>query len=911
VLIGRERECARLDELLDDARHGRSRALVLRGDPGIGKTALLEYAIGRAEGVRVLRAVGIESESALAFSGLHQLLRPVLGALDQVPEAAAEALSRSLALAEPGEVNPFLAYAGALQLLAEAAETEPVLAVIDDAHWLDPASTEAITFAARRLEAEAIAILFAVREGEPTRLDPRGIAELRVEGLSAESARELLAGADDGSIATAVAGRLVAATRGNPLALVEIPGTLSEGQRAGTDPLDDPLPVGEAVERAFLSRARSLTPRAREALLVAAASDTGDLAPIARACGGSAAAIDEAERAGLVEVRGEELSFRHPLVRSAVYSAAPAGARRQAHAALAAAFGSEDADRRAWHLGAATIGPDEAAAATLEEAAERARARGGMAAEARLLERSASLTSDPEKRASRLGQAGWAALLAGWSDESLALLEQGLQLVEDPVTRADLHDSLAYVGWSQGSLGEHADTYIAEAERVQEADPIRAAKLLWHATDEFSVRFETDRMRELAERAWSLAAGGDEEQIAHALSCRAWAALYEGDRAQGIAFARRGAEIVGEHGELSGGGGALLLDFAECLANLEEYRLAARLLENALPRFRERGLWVALTAALVVLSGLEVRRGRLERATAAGTEAVLRAKELDLARQVSWALATLSLAESALGRDDECLAHAEEAIEASRGPAELEIETHALEALGRLELGKGRARESLAHLERARELAGGVGGGTAYLQWRPDLIEAYVRTKRRSEAASELAAFKGFESTGLGPWATAAIARCRGLLADEEAFDDAFAEALDLCTDSVSPLERARTELVYGERLRRAGRRLDCRAQLRAALAGFERLGAAAWAERAREELRASGETARKRDPALVDELTPRELEIALQVADGGTNREVAARLFLSPKTVELHLGRVYRKLGIRSRTELARLMPR
>ena len=415
-------------ELLDDVQNGQSRALVLRGDPGIGKTALLEYATERAEGFRVLRAVGIESESKLAFSGLHQLLLPVLGELDQVPEAAAEALSRSLALAAPGEVNPFLAYAAVLQLLAAAAEREPILAVVDDAHWLDPASAEAITFVARRLEAESVALLFAVREGEATRLDTRGIPDLRVEGLSAEAAHELLSGTDGGSIAAGVAGRLVDATAGNPLALLEIPRTLSDAQRYGKEPLDDPIAVGESVERAFLSRARSLSPEAGEALLVAAASDTGDLAAIARACGGSAAPLDEAEVAGLVKARGGELSFRHPLVRSAVYSAATAGARREAHLALAEAFGAEDADRRAWHLGAATVGPDDEVAAALEDAADRARDRGGAGAEARLLERSATLTRDAGLRASRLARAGWAAFSAGWSDESLALVEQGLEL---------------------------------------------------------------------------------------------------------------------------------------------------------------------------------------------------------------------------------------------------------------------------------------------------------------------------------------------------------------------------------------------------------------------------------------------------------------------------------------------------
>jgi DNA-binding CsgD family transcriptional regulator len=909
MLLGRERECARLAELLDEARHGHSRALVLRGDPGIGKTALLQYAIEGADGFRVLRAVGIESESKLAFSGLHQLLLPVLWALDQVPEAAAEALSRSLALAAPGDVNPFLAYAGGLQLLAAAAEREPILAVIDDAHWLDPASAEAITFAARRLEAESVAVLLAVREGEATRLDTRGIPDLWVEGLGAEAAHELLSGTDGGSIVAGVAGRLVAATAGNPLALVEIPPMLSEAQRAGTEPLDDPLTVGESVERAFLSRARSLSPEAGDALLVAAASDTGDLAAIARACGGTAASLDEAEAAGLVQARRGELSFRHPLVRSAVYSAAAAGARREAHLALAEAFGAEDADRRAWHLGAAAVGPDDEVAAALEDAADRARHRGGAGAEARLLERSATLTRDAGLRASRLARAAWAAFSAGWSDESLALVEQGLELVQDPLTRADLYDMLGYLSYAQASLDEKYETFIAEAESVQEVDALRAVRLLYHPFSELGLRFENDRHRQLVERIWSLVDGGDEEQISFGLTARAWQAVLDDQLSQGIDLARRATAIVDAREEMTVGRAGLLIDCADLLITLEQYGEARRLLEQTIPTYRSGGLLVALEASLEVLSELELNTGRLERATAAAAEALERARELNLSRHVEWALVCSAEVEAVLGRIDDCRTHSAEAV-ATRAPDDEVIEAYACDALGRLELGAGRAEESIPSLERVRELAGGSAGGSPALRWRPDLIEAYVRTKRLPEAAAELAAFERFEATGLGPWATATLARCRALLADESVFDDGFAEALSLFTDSVSPFERARTGLVYGERLRRVGRRLDSREQLRAALGEFERLGASPWAERAREELRASGETARKRDPALVDQLTPRELEIALQVADGGTNKEVAARLFLSPKTVELHLSRVYRKLGIRSRTELARLMP-
>jgi DNA-binding CsgD family transcriptional regulator len=437
---------------------------------------------------------------------------------------------------------------------------------------------------------------------------------------------------------------------------------------------------------------------------------------------------------------------------------------------------------------------------------------------------------------------------------------------------------------------------------VQEVDPLRAVKILFHASAELGLRFEIERHRRLVERIWSLVEGGDDEQISYGLAARAWQAVLDGDLSQGIELARRGAAIVHPYG--------LLIEYADTLTTLEQYEMAGRLLERAIPVYRTRGLLVPLVPSLEVLSELELNTGRLERATAAATEALERARELDLSRHVAWSLVCSAAIEAVLGRVADCRAHTAEAL-ATRGPGDVEIEAYALDALGRLELGAARAQEAIPALERVRELIGGAGGATPFVRWRPDLIEAYVRTKRVTEAEDELATFEKFEDTGLGPWATATLARCRALLADEGVLDDRFSEALGRCTDSVSPFERARTELVYGERLRRAGRRLDSREQLRAALGEFERLGASSWAERTREELRASGETAHRRDPAVVDELTPRELEIALQVADGGTNKEVAARLFLSPKTVELHLGRVYRKLGIRSRTELARLMPR
>jgi AAA ATPase domain len=348
MLVGRHPERARIDSLLADARAGRSGAILLIGEAGVGKTALLDHAAGAAPGMGVLSAIGIESEASLAFSGLMQLVRPVLGALEHVADEQRAALERALGLGQAGDRELFLAYAGALSLLAAAAEEEPILCLVDDAHWLDTSSAEALGFVARRIAAERIAIVFAMRPQEGRGLDPRGIEELSVEGLDREAAIELL-GSAAAPVAPAVAQRLIAATGGNPLALLEVPGLLSEEQRSGREPLDDPLPAGASVERAFLTRASELSEAARWALLVAAASETGELDLIIPAAGeGAQAALDEAERAGLVHVRGAELSFRHPLVRSAVYSNAPAGERRGAHAALAAAAG--DPARRAWHL---------------------------------------------------------------------------------------------------------------------------------------------------------------------------------------------------------------------------------------------------------------------------------------------------------------------------------------------------------------------------------------------------------------------------------------------------------------------------------------------------------------------------------------------------------------------------------
>ncbi|HEY6653425.1 MAG TPA: AAA family ATPase [Solirubrobacterales bacterium] len=904
MLFGRAQENARLDALLASARQGRSGALVIRGEAGIGKTALLDFAASRAEGFSVLRATGIEAESSLAFSGLLQLARPILDSLDEVVSAQAEALRRALGL-DHGEADPFLAYSGMLHLLAAASEESPLLCVVDDAHWLDPASAQALTFAARRLEADRVVVLMAVRRGEDGNLDTRGIDGIELGGLDDVAARELL-DRNAGSLAPPVASRLIATTGGNPLALVEVPPVLSEGQRAGREPLEDPLPVGESVERAFLMKAGGLSAEARRVLLLAAASDADDLAPVARAAGPAGSALDEAEAAGLVRVRGERLVFRHPLVRSAIYSAATAGERRAAHAALAEALGEEDADRRAWHLSAAVIGPDAAIAATLEEAAGRAHQRGGLAAEARLLERSAMLTPDPGERVPRLLRAGIAAHGAGLSEQAMALLEDGLALVDEPQARADLHEARAYVLRAQGRLAECVETCLAEADRVEPFDPVRAARLLCPVFEFTMEHFEMDRIRELGVRMRRLLASCDGRRALPALAQLTWLDVLDARPAEALRAARQGARFELERSRIS----ESAVDFAECLVFLERYSEGRRLLEAAVSDFRRRGAVVDLIRALDALIALELRSGSTARASVAGNEGLQLSVESGLEYWEAWSLARLASVEAVLGRETEGRAHATRSAELASRVGDRESESHAYDALGRLELGLGNTPAAIRALERAAELLAPV-EYTNYVLWPPDLVEAYVRAGRRADAERLDERFTALAARSGTAWASASAARCHALLAAEEEFGAAYAEAVRLArAEAVSAFERARTELLWGERLRRSGHRIEAREQLRLALEEFDRIGAASWADRAREELRASGETARPRDPSLIDRLTPRELEIAIQAADGLTNKEIGARLFLSPKTVELHLGRVYRKLEVRSRTELVRAIP-
>jgi DNA-binding CsgD family transcriptional regulator len=908
-LIGREAETTRIAALLSDAQRGRSRALLVRGEAGIGKSSLLRYAIGQAGGMIVLRARGVESESELAFAALGDLFRPVLDHLIQLPEPQAAALAGALGLTPPVAGDRFTICAGTLNLLAAVAEVAPVLAIVDDAQWLDTSSAEALLFAARRLDSEGVALLLAVREGEAGAFSASGLDHLVLAGLGHEHARELLSRRLTQEPAPEVAERLVRGTQGNPLALVEIPALLSEGQLAGSEPMEAPLPATPAVERAFLRQIEALDEEARGALLVAAASESGRLDVIEGALGAlglDPKALEPAEKAGLISVERDVLEFRHPLLRAAVYHSATSGARRKTHNALAKTAAGELPDRRAWHLAAAAAELDEEVASALEEAALEARERGGHAEAALALERAARLSADEGEQARRLFEAADDTRIAGRPDRALELLEGALLTTREPHARAGIQHLRGAVEMWSGAPRDAHRLLVEEASRVSGLDPGKAARMLTDAAWACLMGADIRAGLETAERARSAADKASSTTQIHAAGVLGVALLLSGRTGEAFPLLERFQPLL-ESTDF--GRVRQLVTPAQVLTWIEEYDLARRLFTQMIDAARSQSALGYLSYPLAGLSELDFRTGNWAAAYAGAAEAIRIAQETGQDVTHAFSLVCLARVEAAQGREEDCRAHVIRATEIA--PVEIgAIFAYAISALGFLELGLGRSDDASGYLEPlARQVQKRGLGEPAVVQWAPDLIEAHLRTGRAEDAARELEVFARQAEETKRNWALAAAARCRGLLASEEEFEVSFVQAIDLHARTPTPFEQARTELCLGERLRRSRRGTDAREPLRSALETFERLGADPWAERARIELAASGETTQRRSPSASNQLTPQELQVALVVGQGATNREAGATLFLSPKTIDAHLGRIYRKLSIRSRTELARLL--
>ena len=852
----------------------------------------------------VLSARGIESEAHLPYAGLHQIVRPVLEGLDHLPAPQARALRGALGLEAGAGDEWFLVSLAVLSLLAEAAERKPLLCVVDDAHWLDDASSESLVFAARRLEAEGIAMLFAAREGEIRTFDAPGLEELRLSGLDLESAGGLLETVAGAPPSAEARERLIEGTGGNPLALIELSSTLSERQLSGLEPLEEPLPVGTRIERAFLSRVHGLPEETQVILLLAAVEDTGSTANILSAAerlGLDLRALDHAERADLIQVRGPQLEFRHPLIRSAIHQAAPLSQRFAAHKALASVLTAEaDADRRAWHRAAASVEPDPSVAEELEQAARRAERRSGYVAASLAFERAATLSANERDQLRLLNGAVGAAWFAGRLERALVLLARSRPLATDAPARAEIDCWRGLIELNAGVPAEAGELLLAAAGELAGNDRRRALYIYGFACIAAGYSGTGDKFVAIARRAAGLQT---EDSVAGFLARfvdgMGW--YFNRDFAKAAENLRAALELADEADATASASyrGLLLLAGGAGLF-LGDDGAADRLHRRLAFRAREAGHLPLLTQALPRLAFTEIAAGQWAAARASLTDGIRLARQGGQHQVVSHMLSVLALLAGLRGDDEECRSLAEEALELASARRLVHVSLTARWALLGLELGLGHAEDALTRARQVGELPLRLWAGA-------DRVEAAFRAGERELAETWLTEFESWAKGAGQPWAISASLRCRALIAgDTEEADDLFAAALAADELASRPLEHARTEFALGEFLRRTRRRREAREHLRAALARFEALGAGAWAVRARAELRASGQTARRREPSTRDDLTAQELQIARLVAEGLSNREVAAQLFLSPRTIDFHLRNVFRKLGISSRMQLA-----
>lgn len=909
-LVGRDRELRAIDRALADARLGRSSSLVIRGDAGIGKTALLRYAVAGAASMRVLSARGVEFEADVPFAGLHELLRPALGLLERLPPAHAVALRSSLGLGDRVEADRLVIGASTLGLLSAYAEESPLLVTVDDAQWLDPASAEALAFAFRRLLADPVAVLVTLRAGEHSALAGAGLPELGLEGLDREAAAELLARAA-GGMAPEVAAAILDTTGGNPLAVLELAG---EAASLPAPAGPSPLPIATTVERTYLRRAVGLSAGARRALLLVATAGAADLAVVemaALALGLAEADVHAAEgAAGLVVERDGRIEFVHPLARAALYHSAPPAERRAAHRALAAAMAEPaDADRRAWHLAAAASGRDQAAADALEGAGRRARERTAYAAAAGAFEESARLTEDGELRARRLLAAADNAWIAGRGEHAVELLTAARALAAGRDLRLGIDALLGHIALRQGAVREGFRMQVATAAALRATDRLTAARVLATAIIALYGAGYPGEWLPAAREALALLEPGDPPEVA------VFAHVGFGALAVLAGLGDEGPQHLHASLEYFAAIPAdspdpdVLMCAGIAGTFLRKVEAGRELLDRALEGARRFAPAAALPAVLFSIARDAATTDRWTEARGYYEEALRLARETTQSTYVGAALAGLAWLDGLEGREADCRAHAAEAMAVTERLGLRFFTCWALTALGMLELGAGRAEAAIGHFLACQAMLEEVAITDPDLAPAPELVDAYLRAGREPEARSAAAGYDARARAKGQPFALARAARVRGLLAAENDYAAEFEAALGHHAGTLDTFDQARTRLHYGERLRRSRRRVQARVQLRAALAAFDRLGARPWAERASAELTASGESARVRDDSHRHQLTPQEMQVALALAEGRTTREAAAKLYLSPKTVEYHLRNVYDKLEIRSREELQEML--
>jgi DNA-binding CsgD family transcriptional regulator len=913
--LGREAELAAIGGLLSRAVAGESGALGLIGPAGAGKTTLLREAEALAasagSGVRVLRVRGIEREAELAFGGLLELVRPLADLIPRLPAPQAEALEGALALGPAEGADRFSVSAATLGILGLAATDAPVLVAVDDLHWLDPPSSQALLFAARRLWREGIAMLLAARPEDLEPGDLEGIDRLEVGPLGRRESADLARRIAGRALSDDDVEALFAGTGGNPLGIVEATRSLGRADDALASVVL-PLPVADRIRTGVERRLAALSALEQQAVLIAAAAGTEAasalLEPALAGAGLQMVALDAAEAAGILHIRGGTVAFEHPLTRSAVYATASGAERRGAHRAIADVSPAGSGER-AWHLSAAAAGVDADAAAVLERWAADALARGAPSSALRAFERAASLSESADESARRLLRGAGAARLAGMTDRARADAAQACERTSDPLVRADALALLFQIdAWSDPVAT--ARSIAAEADRTTALDPARSSRMLAEAATALIRTGAVGQGVDIAERALAQAGAlglADEAVTVAALFAR----VADGRAPEAV----DGLDDVGERLLLVNPPGAQTAALLHQVAWLhiwtERYERAARILDRAVAHGRGRAPGT-LPMALAMRAELDYRRGHWIVALADAAESASLAAAFGQEHARGLALACQARLEACLDHEGACREAASRAAEIGRrlGGEGSPISTWGSPALGLLELGKNRADAAIAHLEVVASRFARAGlrePGVVLIGG--DLVECLIRAGRRADAQEALGTFEDLARRAQRTGALAVAARCRGLLAGDDAFEAPFEDALRLHREGDAPFEEARTRLCLGERLRRARRRADARIHLRAALETLEALGAVAWAATARDELGVTGQTAPPRSGPRPDALTPQELQVAIIVASGATNREAGSRLFLSAKTIEAHLGRIYRKLGVRSRTELAALV--
>ena len=906
VLRGRRDERVALDGLIEGARAGQSGVLVLSGDAGIGKTALLRHAIGSASDMRVLRAVGVEAEMELPFAALHQLCAPLLDRLDGLPGPQREALATTFGLSAGAVPDRFFVGLAVLGLLAEAAQVRPLLCVIDDAQWLDRASEHTLVFVARRMLAEPVVMLFAAREPSDVLA---GLPELVLEGLGGADARALLTSVTPGRLDERVSEELLAEARGNPLALLELPRGLSPAQLAGGFGLPTALSLSGRIEESFQRRLEALPEDTRRLLLLAATDPTGDPALLWRAAerlGIAGLALVPAESAALIEI-DSRVRFRHPLVRSAIYRATTPKERRQVHRALADATDVEvDPDRRAWHLAEAMAAPDESVAGELERAAGRAQARGGLAAAAAFVERAAALTPDPVRRTQRALAAAQAKYEAGALDDALALLTTAEIGGVDDLQRARADLLRAQIAFAGQRGGDAPALLLAAARELEAVDPDRARTTYLEALEAARFADRLARGADVVEVSKAALAGPAPRRPPRPtdLLLQGMATLPIDGHAGAVPILKAALSAFREEAVLPPEE-SRWLSFA-CRAawdvwDEESWRL---LVTRELRRARDAGALTAMPLLLTSLSYLQVLCGELSTAESLLDEirAITAATGIPAHLYVEIWVAALR------GREPELLTLVEDFTTDARRRGEGFALAFAGLAGAVLYNGLGRYEEAFAAVREAVDVAPYSELSTPSAV--AELVEAAARAGERRIAERALERVTLSTRPSGGDWALGVEARSRALLSDGDAADCLYQEAIERLRRTRVRVQLARTHLLYGEWLRRKRRSLNAREQLRTAFEMFNAMGIEAFAGRAERELLATGERVRKRTVETREDLTAQEAQVARLARDGLSNAEIGARLFISQHTAAYHLRKVYSKLGVSSRTQLARALP-